>query len=431
MELGEMRILLISANTETINMPVLPLGLACVAEAVQNAGHEIKLLDLMNEHDGRLVLEDVISEFQPEIIGISVRNIDDQCMEKPRFLLDSVEDVVSDCRRHTDAPIIIGGAGYSIFPESCLEYLGADMGIAGEGESAFVTLLERLGQNKDLAGIPGLYLSGQGPQGKIRYTANINEYALPLLSSYHLTLSDNQKKKLWIPFQTRRGCPLNCSYCSTASIEGVSIRKHSPAVAVEALAQHVEAGFNQFFFVDNIFNLPLSYAKELCTQIVKAKLSISWRCILYPWKVDEELVEKMAEAGCKEVSMGFDSGSEPILRAMNKRFLPEEVRKISEILKRYGIVRMGFLLLGGPGENKKTVIESLTFADSLDLEAMKITMGIRIYPNTDLARIATKEGRIEPEDALLLPKFYMVPGLEEWLRSTVSTWMSTRPNWIQ
>jgi hypothetical protein len=73
-------------------MPVLPLGLACVAEAVQNAGHEIKLVDLMNENDGRLVLGDAISEFQPEIIGISVRNIDDQCMEKPRFLLDSVKD---------------------------------------------------------------------------------------------------------------------------------------------------------------------------------------------------------------------------------------------------------------------------------------------------------------------------------------------------
>jgi radical SAM superfamily enzyme YgiQ (UPF0313 family) len=426
-----MRVLLISANTETINMPVLPLGLACVAEAVQNAGHEIKLVDLMNENDGRLVLRDAISKFHPEIIGISVRNIDDQCMEKPRFLLDSVKDVVSECRRHTDVPITIGGAGYSIFPESCLEYLEADMGIEGGGEIAFVTLLERFSQKKDLSGIPGLYLFGQGPQGKIRHAGDLNECTLPLLSSHQLNISDNQKQKLWIPFQTRRGCPLNCSYCSTASIEGIDIRKHSPEVAVEALSRHVEAGVVQFFFVDNIFNLPLSYAKELCTQLAKAKLSISWRCILYPWKVDEELVEKMAEAGCKEVSMGFDSGSEPILLAMNKRFLPEEVRKISEILKRYGIVRMGFLLLGGPGENKKTVVESLTFADSLDLEAMKITMGIRIYPNTDLARLATNEGVIEPDDALLLPKFYMVPGLEEWLRRTVSTWMSTRPNWIQ
>jgi len=426
-----MRVLLISANTETINMPVLPLGLACVAEAVRKAEHEIKLVDLMDQHDVQLVLGDVISEFQPEIIGISVRNIDDQCMEKTKFLLDSVKDVVSDCRNLTDAPIIIGGAGYSIFPKSALEYLGADMGIQGEGESAFVTLLERFSQKKDLYGIPGLYLSGQDVGENAQHPDDLDECALPSLGSHQLPLSLNQKETLWIPFQTRRGCPLNCSYCSTASIEGNTIRKHSPTVAVEALTRHVEAGFDKFFFVDNIFNLPLPYAKELCTQIVKAKLDISWRCIIYPWMVDEELVKKMAEAGCKEVSIGFDSGSETILRAMNKRFLPEEVRRISETLQRYDIVRMGFLLLGGPGENKKTVEESLTFADSLNLEAMRITMGIRIYPNTDLARIAINEGVIERGDDLLLPKFYMVPGIEEWLRSTVRTWMDTRPNWIE
>lgn len=202
-------------------------------------------------------------------------------------------------------------------------------------------------------------------------------------------------------------------------------------MAVEAIAKHVEAGFHQFFFVDNIFNLPLSYAKELCTQIINAKLSISWRCILYPWKVDEELVAMMAEAGCKEVSVGFDSGSELILRAMNKRFAPEEVIGVSELLKRYSVTRMGFLLLGGPGENKETVVESLTFADSLKLEAMKLTLGIRIYPNTDLARIAIEKGVVSKDDDLLLPKFYMEPGLEDWLRSTVNSWMSTRPNWIK
>ena len=112
--------------------------------------------------------------------------------------------------------------------------------------------------------------------------------------------------------------------------------------------------FDRFFFVDNTFNLPLSYAKEFCDQLVKAKLNISWRCILYPWRVDEELVEKMSEAGCKEVSLGFESGSKDVLRAMNKRFDPDEVRRISSVLAKHGIRRMGFLLLGGPGETRKT-----------------------------------------------------------------------------
>ena len=425
-----MRVLLVSANTETINMPVLPLGLACVDEAARSAGHDVKLVDLMDQKDTRLVLKDAVDGFQPEIIGISVRNIDDQGMENPRFLLDSVKEVINDCRTLSDAPVILGGAGYSIFPESALTYLGADMGIQGEGEIAFVTLLERLSRKAGLSGIPGLYLPDQGIQGKVRFAKDLNGCPLPLPGAQQLTLSPSQTQELWLPFQTRRGCPLNCSYCSTATIEGKIMRKHSPARVVGAISRHVEAGFDRFFFVDNIFNLPLSYAKEFCDQLVKAKLNISWRCILYPWRVDEELVEKMSEAGCKEVSLGFESGSEKILRAMNKKFHLEEVRRISEKLKRYGIRQMGFLLLGGPGENRKTVGESLAFADSLDLEAMKITMGIRIYPYTDLARTAIKEGVIAPDDDLLFPKFYMAPGLGGWLRSTVSVWADGRPNWL-
>jgi len=425
-----MRVLLISANTETINMPVLPLGLACVDEAARSAGHDVKLVDLMNQKDTRLVLQDAVDGFQPEVIGISVRNIDDQGMENPRFLLDSVKGVINDCRTLSDAQIILGGAGYSIFPESALAYLGADMGIQGEGEIAFITLLERLSRKADFSGIPGLYLSNQGIQGKVQFAKDLNGCPLPLPGAQQWTSFVNRDQEIWLPFQTRRGCPLNCSYCSTATIEGKIIRKYSPARVIDALSRYVEAGLDRFFFVDNTFNLPLSYAKELCDRLVKAKLNISWRCIIYPWKVDEELVEKMSEAGCKEVSMGFESGSEKILRAMNKRFQLEEVRLISEKLKRYGIRQMGFLLLGGPGENRKTVEESLAFADSLGLEAMKITMGIRVYPYTDLARTAIKEGVIAPDDDLLFPKFYMAPGLDEWLRSTVSAWADTRPHWL-
>jgi radical SAM superfamily enzyme YgiQ (UPF0313 family) len=425
-----MRVLLISANTETINMQVLPLGLACVAEAAEKAGHEIKLVDLMDQNDTELVLKDTIHGFQPDIIGISVRNIDNQCMDNPVFLLDSVKDFISDCRKLTDAPIVLGGAGYSIFPESALAYLGADLGIQGEGEITFITVLERLQQKAELEGIPGLYLPDQGSQGEVNHAEDLNGYRLPILGSQQLALSPSRKQELWVPFQTRRGCPLNCNYCSTGTIEGKNLRLHSPEQVVDAISSHVKAGFDQFFFVDNTFNLPLSYAKEICDRLVTAKLNISWRCILYPWQVDEELVAKMSEAGCKEVSLGFESGSEKMLRAMNKRFQLEEVRQISKRLKRYGIRQMGFLLLGGPGENKTTVNESLAFADDLDIEAMKITMGIRIYPYTDLARTAIKEAIIRPDDNLLFPKFYMVQNLNDWLQNTVSTWMDGRPNWL-
>ncbi|MDX9786616.1 MAG: hypothetical protein RBT11_07560 [Desulfobacterales bacterium] len=86
--------------------------------------------------------------------------------------------------------------------------------------------------------------------------------------------------------------------------------------------------------------------------------------------------------------------------------------------------------LCGPGENRKTIEQSLAFADSLDLKTIKITMGIRRYPNTDLACTTIKEGDITPNDSLLIPKGSMAPGQDEWLRSTVSAWQDERPNWI-
>jgi hypothetical protein len=94
-------------------------------------------------------LHEAIVEFNPEIIGISVRNIDDQNMENPRFLLGTVKEVLSSCRKYSNATIVLGGAGYSIFPQATLDFLGADIGIQGEGESSFLTLLERLRDKKN------------------------------------------------------------------------------------------------------------------------------------------------------------------------------------------------------------------------------------------------------------------------------------------
>jgi radical SAM superfamily enzyme YgiQ (UPF0313 family) len=426
-----MRVLLVSANTEKINMPVLPLGLACVAEATQKAGHDIKIVNLMDQQDSQGVLKKAIEELRPEVIGISLRNIDDQCQENPKFFLDSVRKVIQECRSLSESPIVLGGPGYSIFPDTALEYLKADMGIQGEGERAFVSLLERLSQRSDITDIPGLFLPGNRQPKAASLTRDLDVHPLPPpeLNLWSSSLGVDQKD-LWIPFQTRRGCPMNCSYCSTATIEGRIIRKRSPTNVIESISRYADLGFDKFFFVDNILNLPPSYVKRICEGLISAGLNVSWRCILYPHTVDEELVEKMARAGCKEVSLGCESGSGKILRAMNKRFQPEEVRHICNMLKGHGIRQMGFLLLGGPAENKETVKESLLFADSLNLDSMKITIGIRIYPHTDLARTAAKEDLIAPDENLLFPKFYIKKDMKDWLHKTIEVWKKDRPHWI-
>ena len=424
-----MRVLLVSANTEQISMPVLPLGLGCIARAVEEAGHELQVINLMNREDVYGILEESIQGFSPEVIGISVRNIDDQVMADPRFLLEPVKEMVSFCRQCSDSPIVIGGAGYSIFPQCALEYLDADMGIQGEGERAFIVLLENLQNKQDLSRIPGLYLPGEGLQGKRTYTKRLDDCSIPLPGTHLTGLPHPEGQQIWVPFQTRRGCPMKCSYCSTPLIEGEDIRMRDPGYAVNMLAGYEKAGYDHFFFVDNTFNLPISYAKALCDKIIAEKLNISWRCILYPWKIDEELIAKMAAAGCVEVSLGFESGSAEILRRLNKRFVPDDVCLISEMLHAHHIRRTGFLLLGGPGENRETVSESLAYADSMDLEFMKITAGIRIYPHTPLAHQSVREGIVNSDDNLLFPTFYMVKGLGPWLQETIGAWLENHPGW--
>jgi radical SAM superfamily enzyme YgiQ (UPF0313 family) len=198
---------------------------------------------------------------------------------------------------------------------------------------------------------------------------------------------------------------------------------------VRWLAELREAGARNFTFVDNTFNVPPAYAKELCRGMIQARLDLNLWCIIYPKWVDAELVELMRGAGCRQISFGFESGSDAILQGLNKRFDAEEVRDIAKLFAEAGIERRGFLLLGGPGETRDTVEESLAFADSLGLEGLKITVGLRIYPGTPLAATALAEGLIRPGDDLLSPRFYLAPGLGDWLPARITGYRATRP-WV-
>jgi radical SAM superfamily enzyme YgiQ (UPF0313 family) len=335
------------------------------------------------------------------VIGISVRNIDDQNMQAPKFLLPAVKETVAVCRKYSAAPIVAGGAGFSIFPEAAREYLGVDSGIAGEGEAAFPSLL----------------------MGRPAAPAGLDDFPLPVPDRWIPRGPD--RAELRIPVQTRRGCPLDCSYCSTSLIEGRALRHRSLDAVLDWLVNLREAGVRRLYFVDNTFNLPTSYAKELCRRMSEANLGMDWWAIVYPKWIDEELVRLMARAGCTSVSLGFESGSELVLRELNKGFSLREVREVAQMFRDAGVERRGFLLLGGPGETRETVEESLAFADSLQLDALKITVGLRIYPGTALARRAVGQGLICADEDLLLPRFYLAGELAEWLPERVAAYEAT------
>ncbi|NLT65277.1 MAG: radical SAM protein [Acidobacteria bacterium] len=423
-----MRVLLVSGNREDIQIRVPALGLACIATATERAGHDVRMLDLMAATDPQSSVIQAIEDFNPQIIGVSVRNIDDQRMSGTRFLLEQARETVAWCRKASGSPIVLGGAGFSILPGPVLDYVDADMGVQGEGEVVFPELLRRLEEaGVSLNGLPNFYERGRASTPRRSFPKDLDALPLPDPSLLAAALAGAHDAP--VPVQTRRGCPLSCSYCSTPTIEGKSVRRRSPETVVAWMSRWVEEGFRDFYFVDNTFNLPPSYSASLCSKIAASGMDISWRCILFPGGIDGRLIEMLAQAGCKEVSLGFESGSTRMLNGMKKSYTLQEVRNAADLLRRNHIRAMGFLLLGGPGETRESVRESLAFAESLDLDSLKITIGVRIYPHTEVALQAAREGLITGEQDLLFPRFYVAKGLENWLQETVLNCLSNKDNW--
>ena len=406
-----MRVLLIAVNSERINMRVLPLGLAEVAAAARRAGHEARLLDLGPGDDPAATIARAWAAAPPDVVGLSVRNIDNVDMRRTRFLLPLAAAAVAGCRAAGTAPIVVGGAGYSIFPRAALERLGADYGVRGEGEVAFPALLDAIARGGDAAAIPGVFVRGGGDSAPAR-SADLDRFPAAEFAAWRDAAADPE---LLVPVQTRRGCAMDCAYCSTALIEGRALRFRAVESVVRDLRAVADAGFRRVFFVDNVFNEPEAYALELCRAIAALGAPLEFRAIVYPRRLSPELARAMAAAGCVETSLGFESGDPGVLRALGKRFSPDEVRAVSDALAERGVRRRGFLLLGGPGETMETVARSLDFAASLKLDALKTTLGIRIYPGTPLAAVALREGGVAPGEDLLEPRFYLSPALRDRL----------------
>jgi radical SAM superfamily enzyme YgiQ (UPF0313 family) len=233
-----------------------------------------------------------------------------------------------------------------------------------------------------------------------------------------------------ITVQNKRGCHMKCIYCSTPLLEGKHCRWRDLRQTVNEMAcLNNEKNIHRFFVVDNVFNFPLSQAKDFCREIIAQGLKISWQAILNPAFGDEGLFELMAEAGCGFVSLGNESGHELVLRNLRKGFTLDNVRKAAGLARANGIRYACFLLLGGPGETRDTVTESVEFLEELSPDLVTLRAGIRIYPGTRLEALAREEGMIGDGQDLLHPAFYLSPELGEWIWDYMKETVTGRKNW--
>ncbi len=217
-----MRVLLLSMNTETEPFPVLPIGLSCVAASLRNAGHEVKVLDLLFSGGFRGEIVKTVASFSPGMIGLSIRNIDNCTCSDPQFYLPYIKEVVEACSGQ-GARLVAGGSGFSIMPEAVLSYLNMDLGIVGEGERALPALLERLENGREFEDIPGvIHLDGNS----VRKTPPVPIREIDRLPVPAMDLLDHEQyiqECSMAGVQTKRGCGFRCIYCTYPLIEGRSV----------------------------------------------------------------------------------------------------------------------------------------------------------------------------------------------------------------
>jgi len=420
-------VLLISVNRCKMPDPVFPLGLACLSATLRRAGYQPTWLDYLAQEDK---LDPILSSCQPDFVGLSLRNIDDVLIRRQETYLDDLTTLTREVRRRFKCPIILGGSGFSIFPRELLATTGADFGICGDGEIGLVALLEALREGGELTSIPGLVHRREGQ-------IVINEPRRPLgdefgeadrpaaLASYYLGASG------MLNVQTQRGCAFRCCYCTYPVIEGRPQRRRPPELVAADFEQLCRLGARYLFVVDSVFNSSAEHVAGICEAVLRRNLKVSWGCFLRPQGLNAELMRLMVRAGLAHIEFGSDSFCDEVLSAYGKDFTFEDILRSSELAQREKVAFCHYLIAGGPGETSGTLAQGFANSQRLESGVILAVTGMRLYPGTALFERAVAEGRIQREDDLLKPTFYLAPGLTaEGVSAQLQDFARRSANWI-
>jgi len=422
-----MKILLISVNRERMPFPVFPLGLAYIAKALREEGYQIEVMDLCFSQEVSVDLNNNLHQFRPDLIGISLRNLDNLTYPTSISYLKEVEEVVGICRQSSSSRLVIGGSGYSLAPKELLQHLNVDFGIVGEGEEVFLQLVRGLERGDPISPSPYLLIK-EKPFPPLIEGAKVFSIQSPDRSFFetHRYLEEGGMGNI----QTKRGCPFSCIYCTYPLLEGKKVRLRKAEEVVEEIHHLVEEGVDYIYFVDDIFNYPPSYAEALCREMVRRKVDVKWSAFVNPGFLNETLLQWMKEAGCDGIEFGTDSGSPRMLENYKKSFTQEDIIQSSKICSKWMVNHCHYLLFGGPGEDEETIEESFRLMDQLDPTAVIAMLGIRIYPGTEMERFSLSQGVIHQDSNLIYPHFYISPALGGRLSEIIQEKALARNRWI-
>jgi radical SAM superfamily enzyme YgiQ (UPF0313 family) len=431
-----MKILLISTNRNSLPIPVMPIGACIVAHAAERAGHAVFFLDLMFTRNPLADIASALSDRQPDLVGLSVRNIDNNDMRDTVFFLNDLVSVVNLIRSRTSAPIILGGAALGIMPEQILRLAPATCAVVGDGEMVFPLLIERISRDKNISDIPGV---ASIENGVFRRNSSTVEGFSPTcpVPDYHrwLNIPAYRSQMATVPVQTKIGCRFQCVYCTYPKIEGSNCRLKETGSVADAVVRLAAMGLRDIEFVDSVFNAPLEHAMEVCAALARVNHTARLQCLeLNPRDFDDALVTAMERAGFVGMGITLESASDPVLQGLRKGFTSRDVHHAAAVVRRHQIPCAWIFLLGGPGETRETVRETLQFAKKhiRPQDVAFFNTGIRIYPGTELESVARTEGVLtRPPEEMLAPQFYVSPEVDaDWLNRELKKSMNSQMNFI-
>jgi hypothetical protein len=380
-------------NPNQMKPAVGPIALDYLAASLAAEEFTVQILDLCFAEDCQAVLDGYFREHTVDAVGFSIRNTDDCYYTGQDFFLPRYRDMIHVVQERTTAPLILGGVGFSIMPASVLRYCGADLGIAGDGEWALSLLLRRMQRGEEYSDVPGLvHRTERGIVANPPAFHDLDELPCPRRGAI-----DNLRylrEGGMGGLETKRGCPGGCIYCADPVAKGHKCRVRSPGRVADEIEHLLELGVDWLHTCDSEFNIPSSHAEAVCEEMVRRGLGerVRWHAYCAPRPFSANLASLMKRAGCVGIDFGVDSGNDGMLRQLRRDFTCQDLREVAGICQGQGITFMYDLLLGGPGETRQTVRETIELMREVNPSRVGVAAGVRIYPGTPLAHMVRQEG---------------------------------------
>jgi len=382
-------------NTNRMVPPIGPVGLDYVAASVRKAGIDVDVLDLCLCDDPDAALQNYFANHSPELIGISFRNTDDSFWPSGQWFVPALSETIAKLRNLTDAPIVLGGVGFSIFPERIVEHTGADFGIRGDGEKAVVSLLSELHGSRRFDRVDGLIWRKDGI-----ILSNKAAWPSPLSLPTSRDSIDNFayfQRGGQCGVETKRGCNRRCLYCADHLAKGVTVRLREPCEVADEVESLIAQGVEMLHLCDSEFNIPREHAYAVCEEFIRRSLAerVRWYTYMTVVPFDAELAAVMSRAGCIGIDFTGDSACPAMLNAYHQPHSKEDLASAVRLCRDNGMKVMIDLLLGGPGETPETVAQTIDFIKQIEPDCAGAALGVRVYPGTEMAAIVASQGPAE------------------------------------